>query len=53
MERALKTVEGTAAPDCVLMFEGTDFTEPHPLTPEIIKALQEEYEFEYEIIEVQ
>lgn len=50
MERALKTVEGTAAPDCVLMFEGTDFTEPHPLTPEIIKALQEEYKGELEIV---
>lgn len=50
MERALKTVEGTAAPDCVLMFEGTDFTEPHPLTPEIIKALQKEYEGELEIV---
>ena len=50
MERALATVEGTAAPDCVLMFEGTDFTEPHPLTPEIIKALQEEYKGEIEIV---
>ncbi len=50
MERALKTVEGTAAPDCVLMFEGTDFTEPHPLTPDIIKALQEEYKGEIEIV---
>ena len=50
MERALKTVEGTAAPDTVLMFEGTDFTEPHPLTPEIIAALQKEYEGELEIV---
>ena len=50
MERALKTVVGTAAPDCVLMFEGTDFTEPHPLTPEIIKDLQKEYEGELEIV---
>lgn len=50
MERALKTVDGTAAPDCVLMFEGTDFTEPHPLTPEIVKALQKEYEGELEIV---
>ena len=50
MERALKTVEGTAAPGCVLMFDGTDFTEPHPLTPEYIKALQEEYKGELEII---
>ena len=50
MERALKTVEGTAATGCVLMFEGTDFTEPHPLTPEIIKALRKEYEGELEIV---
>ena len=50
MERALHTVEGTAAPDCVLMFEGTDFTEPHPLTVEYIKALQEEYRGELEIV---
>ena len=50
MERALKTVEGTAAPDCLLMFEGTDFTEPHPLTPEIIEALQKEYDGELEIV---
>lgn len=50
MERALKTVEGTAAPECVLMFEGTDFTEPHPLTSKIIKDLQEEYKDELEIV---
>ncbi len=50
MERALDTVKGTAAPDCVLMFEGTDFTEPHPLTPEMIKGLQEEYKGELEIV---
>lgn len=50
MERSLKTVQGTAAPDCVLMFDGTDFTEPHPLTPDYIKALQEEYKGELEIV---
>lgn len=50
MDRALKTVEGTAAPDTVLMFEGTDFTEPHPLTSEIIKELQKEYGDEIEIV---
>ncbi|MBQ7654420.1 MAG: hypothetical protein IJS17_05050 [Clostridia bacterium] len=50
MERALKTVEGTAAPECVLMFDGTDFTEPHPLTPDYVKALQKEYEGELEIV---
>src|SRR5665647_1504673 len=41
MQRAMRTVEGTAAPEVVLLFEGTDFTEPYPLTPEIIKELQE------------
>ncbi|MCL2351052.1 MAG: hypothetical protein FWC55_00820 [Firmicutes bacterium] len=50
MERALATVKGTAAPDCVLMFEGTDFTEPHPLFTEILKALREEYKDELEIV---
>lgn len=50
MERALATVEGTAAPETVLMFEGTDFTEPHPLLPDIIKDLQKEYEDELEIV---
>ncbi len=50
MERALKTVEGTAAPECVLMFDGTDFTEPHPLFTDIVKDLQKEYEGELEIV---
>lgn len=50
MERALKTVEGTAAPESVLLFEGTDFTEPHPLTPQIIKDLKMEYAEELEIV---
>lgn len=50
MERALKTVEGTAAPDCVLLFEGTDFTEPHPLTPEIIKEIQSQFGEEIEVV---
>lgn len=50
VERALKTVEGTAAPEVVLMFEGTDFTEPHPLTPEIIKEIQLQCGDEIEII---
>ncbi|HBE76698.1 MAG TPA: hypothetical protein DDW65_02790 [Firmicutes bacterium] len=43
MKRALNTVEGTAAPDVLLMFEGTDFTEPHPLTAEIIKEIQAQF----------
>ena len=50
MERALETVRGSACEDSVLMFEGTDFTEPHPLTSDIIHALQEEYAGEYEIV---
>ncbi len=50
MERALATVEGTAAPETVLMFEGTDFTEPHPLFPDIVKDLQDEYGDELEIV---
>lgn len=50
MERALSTVEGTAAPENVLMFEGTDFTEPHPLLPDILKDIQTEYEGELEIV---
>lgn len=50
MERALSTVEGTAAPETVLMFEGTDFTEPHPLLPDILKDIQEEYGDELEVV---
>jgi mannosylglycerate hydrolase len=50
MERALKTVEGSAAPNVSLMFEGTDFTEPHPLTTEIIAEIQKQYHDEIEII---
>lgn len=50
MERALSTVEGTAAPETVLMFEGTDFTEPHPLFSNILKDIQEEFGAELEVI---
>ncbi len=50
MERALSTVEGTAAPETVLMFEGTDFTEPHPLLPDILKDIQDAYGDELEIV---
>lgn len=50
MDRALKTVEGTAAPESVLLFEGTDFTEAHPLTPEIIKEIQAQYADELEVV---
>ncbi len=50
MDRTLKTVEGTAAPEAVLFFDGTDFTEPHPLMADMIKALKEEYKDEYDVI---
>lgn len=50
MERALKTVEGTAAPEVVLLFEGTDFTEPHPLAPEIIREIQAQYGDKIEVV---
>ena len=43
MDRAMKTVEGTAAPEVVLLFEGTDFTEPHPLTTDIIQEIRKQY----------
>jgi len=50
MERALKTVEGTAAPDVVLFFDGTDFTEPHPLTPAYLEEIRKQFGDAYEII---
>lgn len=50
MERALKTVEGTAVPEVVLMFEGTDFTEPHPLIPEIAREIQAQFGDEIEVV---
>lgn len=50
MTRVLKTVEGTAAPENVLFFEGTDFTEPHPLTPEIIAEIRKQYGEDFEIV---
>lgn len=50
MERALDTVKGTAFPESVLMFDGTDFTEPHPLTTEYIKKIQERYGDELEFV---
>lgn len=48
-DRTLSTVTETAVPEHVLFFDGTDFTEPHPLTPEIIQAAREIYGTEYEI----
>ncbi|HEX2949592.1 MAG TPA: glycoside hydrolase family 38 C-terminal domain-containing protein [Armatimonadota bacterium] len=50
MERALETVAGTAAPEVVLFFDGTDFTEPHPLTSSYIKELQKKYADKFDII---
>jgi len=50
MERALATVEGTAAPGVALMFNGTDFTEPHPLTPEIIAEIRSQCGDELEAV---
>ncbi|MBN1557644.1 MAG: hypothetical protein JW951_05820, partial [Lentisphaerae bacterium] len=48
-ERCLETVKGTAAPETLLFFDGTDFTEPHPLTPEIIAGLRELFSDRYTI----
>ncbi len=50
MERVLKTVEGTAVPESVLFFEGTDFTAPHPLTPEILAEIRKQYGDEIELV---
>ena len=49
-ERTINALEDTAAPEHLLFFDGTDFTEPHPLIPEIIEAANEELGDEYEII---
>jgi len=48
-QRSLETVEGTAAPESLLFFDGTDFTEPHPAATEIMAALRERFGDEYEI----
>jgi len=48
--RALATVEDTAIPESLLFFDGTDFTEPHPLVPEILARLRERFGGEYEIV---
>jgi mannosylglycerate hydrolase len=48
-ERAIQTVQGTLAPETLLFYDGTDFTEPHPMTPEIVQALREKYGDQYEI----
>ena len=48
--RTLESVEGTIAPETLLFFEGTDFTEPHPLSPEITAALEEKFGDRYHIL---
>jgi len=49
-ERALKTVKGTAVPEHVLFFDGTDFTEPHPMIPEIIAEANRVFAGEHEVV---
>ena len=49
-ERTLKTVEGTRVPEHLLFFDGTDFTEPHPSTPDILAAAREEFAGQYDIL---
>lgn len=49
-ERTLATLKETSVPEHLLFFDGTDFTEPHPLTPEIIARAQKIFGDEYEII---
>jgi len=49
-ERTLKAVEGTRVPEHLLFFDGTDFTEPHPCTPDILAAAREEFADEYNIV---
>ncbi len=48
-QRTIDTLTGTAAPDSLLFFNGTDFTEPHPLTPEIVAEMQAQCGQEYDI----
>ncbi len=49
-DRTLETVKGTAVPEHVLFFDGTDFTEPHPLIPEIIAAANAAYAGRHEVV---
>ncbi len=49
MERTLKTVEGTAVPQSLLFFEGTDFTEPHPLTSQYLKEIRTQFADRYDV----
>ncbi len=50
LERTLATVSTTAVPEHLLFWDGTDFTEPHPLMPEIIRAADEEAGDAYEVV---
>lgn len=50
MERTLKTVQSTAMPESVLFFDGTDFTEPHPLSPQVYAEIQKLFP-DHEIIQ--
>ncbi len=49
-DRTLETVKGTAVPEHLLFFDGTDFTEPHPMIPEIIAAANQAYAGEHEVV---
>ncbi len=50
MARALQTTEGTACPEDVLLFDGIDGAEPHPLTPQIYAEIQRQYVDELDIV---
>jgi mannosylglycerate hydrolase len=49
-KRTIATLKNTAFPEHLLFFDGTDFTEPHPETSDIIKLANEILGNEYEII---
>lgn len=49
-ERTVAALDETAVPEHLLFFDGTDFTEPHPLIPEIIRTANKELGEEYEVI---
>ena len=48
-ERTLATLTTTTIPEHLLFWDGTDFTEHHPLIPEVIDAANDELGDEYEI----
>lgn len=49
-QRTFDTLKQTAVPEHLLFFDGTDFTEPHPLIPEIIAEANKVFGEEYEIV---